>query len=226
MRTSAPASAQRRAYLRTVSLGVPGLLLTGWAPAAAALRSVSIALPREVGPVSDALRAGVELGLHDVTEAARLLGVRLRVHRDGAAADADDAVFVVMKDADGPDGWTDGPAWPARIHTCRLTHWRAGAWSVASSSRPGAASCDWRHDLRVDGAASLNERFARRAGFPMDERAWRGWMAVKVAFDVALRAAAGEHDVRALRFDGHKGQSLRFGEDGHLEQPTYDAVRA
>ena len=45
-------------------------------------------------------------------------------------------------------------------------------------------------------------------------------MAAKVAFEVALRADAGEDDLLALRFDGHKGQPLRFSEDGHLVQPT------
>lgn len=54
----------------------------------------------------------------------------------------------------------------------------------------------------------------------MDAAAWRGWMAAKVAFEVALRFEAGEDDLLALQFDGHKGQPLRFSEDGHLVQPT------
>jgi len=45
-------------------------------------------------------------------------------------------------------------------------------------------------------------------------------MAVKVAFEVALRADAGEDDVHILQFDGHKGEPLHFSEDGHLMQPT------
>jgi len=58
----------------------------------------------------------------------------------------------------------------------------------------------------------------------MDAAAWRGYMAVKVAFEAALRAEAGEDDLLALRFDGHKGQPLRFSEDGHLVQPTCRVV--
>jgi hypothetical protein len=212
--------ADRRACLRTVSLGVPGLLLSGWAPASLPGRPVGIALPRGVGPVSKALLSGVDLGVHDVTEAARLLGVSLVVARDEAAADAPDAVPLVVTDADGPDGWTASGASRPRIHTCRLAAWRRGAWSVASAA-PDASTCDWHEGLHAYGAGALNARFQRRAGFPMDERAWRGWMAVKVAFDVALRAAAGEHEVTVLTFDGHKGRPLRFGEDGHLRQPTY-----
>ena len=168
------------------------------------------------------LQAGVDLGLRDVQEATRLLGVRLEVYRDAAAA-AHQAVRVVVSDLDGPDGWVDIDDQGPRIHTCRLTHWRAGAWSVASAPNPGARVVDWHDQLRADGAAALNARFVRAAGRPMDERAWRGWMAVKVAFDAALRAGAGEHDMQALRFDGHKGHPLRFGDDGHLRQPTYAA---
>ena len=37
---------------------------------------------------------------------------------------------------------------------------------------------------------------------------------------MALRADAGEDDLLALQLDGHKGQPLRFSEDGHLVQPT------
>jgi hypothetical protein len=67
---------------------------------------------------------------------------------------------------------------------------------------------------------ALNARFHQRTGRSMDAAAWHGWMAAKVAFEVALRSDAGEDDLLALRFDGHKGQPLRFSEDGHLVQPT------
>lgn len=223
MSSSAPASAGRRAYLRTVSLGVPGLLLSGWAPATASLRSVGIAVTRPGGATSPALQAGVDLGVQDVEQAARLLGVRLEISRDDAASLAPDTIPVVVRDDDGPASWNGAAPGGPRIHTCRLTRWRDGAWSVASAPRQGGQVVDWHHGLQAHGAAALNARFARVTGRPMDEQAWRGWMAVKVAFDVALRAAAGEHDMRALRFDGHKGQPLRFSEDGHLLQPTYAA---
>lgn len=222
MHSHEPASARRRAYLRAVSLGVPGLLLSGWAPVLASARSLTLALPREVGPVSPALRAGVALGLDDVDEAARLLGLSLSVRRDGDAAEVVDVPWVVVADVDGAAVHAGGAVSGMRIHTCRLAQWRRGAWSVASP--PGRVCLDWHDGLRAHGAGLLNDRFVRRTGVAMDERAWRGWMAVKVAFDVALRASAGERDVRAMRFDGYKGQPLHFGEDGHLVQPTYETA--
>ena len=118
----------------------------------------------------------------------------------------------------GDDAAEAGP----RIYTCPLRAWRPDAWSVASRRPRGTTEeprLDWHPALASPGAAALGARFARRTGAPMDEAAWRGWMAVTVAFEVALRAAAGEDDLLILTFDGHKGAPLRFSEDGHLVQP-------
>jgi len=79
---------------------------------------------------------------------------------------------------------------------------------------------DWHPRIDTPEAASLNARFRQHTGVPMDQEAWRGWMAVQVAFEMAVRSAAGESDPLALSFDGHKGAPLRFSEDGHLVQPT------
>ena len=87
--------------------------------------------------------------------------------------------------------------------------------------RPQETRLDWHPTLDTPAAAQLIARFLRRTGRPMDEAAWRGWMAAKVAFEGGLRSEAGEDDLLALQFlDGHKGQPLRFSEDGHLVQPT------
>lgn len=226
-------SMKRRAYLRTVSLAVPGLLLTGWAPVHAAARPVHLVIREGSGGKGLApLRAGVEFGLEDVTQGARVLHVPLVVHRAGcdpgrAIPCGETAVHVVVAEDDDrhpADGAT--PCGP-RIYTCPLQEWRPDAWSVASA-RPSrlavAPGPDWHTSLNTPEAAQLNARFARRAGVPMDEAAWRGWMAVKVAFETALRADAGEGDLLALRFNGHKGQRLRFSEDNHLVQPTCRVV--
>jgi hypothetical protein len=106
------------------------------------------------------------------------------------------------------------PAGPVRP---RLFH-------VASSHR-GARHVDWHPGLERFGAEQLNERFRRRFGIPMDEPAWRGWMAVKIAAELVLRAPAGSDPTTALAtmsFDGHKGEPLSFEpQDHHLRQPTY-----
>jgi hypothetical protein len=83
---------------------------------------------------------------------------------------------------------------------------------------------DWHPDLDRFGADSLNLRFRRRFGRPMDERAWRGWVAVKLAAELALRGPEPNPAAKleSLSFDGHKGMPLRFApRDHHLVQPVY-----
>jgi len=183
-------------------------------------------------PDAQAIRAGVELGLAEIAVTAGLLSVPLAVSRwpgQGAPAVASAGVHVIAATTDtpsDPDVSVSGPC----IHTCPLKHWRANNWSVAAA--PGAfnptglgtrgpALVEWHPELRRHGASQLNERFAQAADAPMTGAAWRGWMAVKVAFECALRASAGEEDLLALRFDGHKGRLLHFADDGHLVQPVY-----
>jgi hypothetical protein len=87
---------------------------------------------------------------------------------------------------------------------------------------------DWHPSLQKFGADSLNLRFLRRFNQPMDEAAWRGWIAVKLAAELALRypganTGAGAADkIGSLSIDGHKGMPLRFDpQDHHLIQPVY-----
>ncbi|HEY2289574.1 MAG TPA: hypothetical protein VGM86_02625 [Thermoanaerobaculia bacterium] len=87
---------------------------------------------------------------------------------------------------------------------------------------------DWQPDLTKFGADALNLRFRRRFNQPMDEAAWRGWMGVKLAAELALRypgtsaGAAATDKVGELSLDGHKGMPLRFDpKDHHLIQPVY-----
>ena len=83
---------------------------------------------------------------------------------------------------------------------------------------------DWHHDLRKFGADALNLRFSRRFEQPMDEAAWRGWMAVKLVTELALRYpdAIATDKIEELSIDGHKGMPLRFDpRSHHLIQPVY-----
>ena len=83
---------------------------------------------------------------------------------------------------------------------------------------------DWHHDLRKFGADALNLRFSRRFEQPMDEAAWRGWMAVKLVTEMALRYPEGgaADKIEELSIDGHKGMPLRFDpRSHHLIQPVY-----
>jgi hypothetical protein len=87
---------------------------------------------------------------------------------------------------------------------------------------------EWQPDLTRFGADALNLRFRRRFNQPMDEAAWRGWMGVKLAAELALRypgtsaGAAATDKIGELSLDGHKGMPLHFDpKDHHLIQPVY-----
>lgn len=85
---------------------------------------------------------------------------------------------------------------------------------------PGTAvPVAWHPSLRRYGAAQLNERFQARTGRGMDEDAWYGWIAVKLALESALRG----RPLGEARTDGHKGEPLEF-RDGRLHQPLYVVV--
>jgi hypothetical protein len=87
----------------------------------------------------------------------------------------------------------------------------------------------WHPALERFGAAQLNERYRKRFGTDMDERAWAGWMSVKVLLDAALRTGTSDRCTlerfllgAAGRFDGHKGVPLFFDpETRELVQPLY-----
>ncbi|HTU99192.1 MAG TPA: hypothetical protein VMF13_01540 [Luteitalea sp.] len=218
-------------------LAVPGLILSGWAPARAQAARIHLVIRnrsvRASQPADEALQRGISLGLADVARAAALMGATLDVQHVSGDETADPvqggAVEVVASHQD--PGETAASEAVLRIHTAPLRDWRPDEWSVASrgdgESVPddvpvkSVSGVEWHPRLVRDGAAALNARFRRHAGAAMDAAAWRGWMAVRVAFDAALRAIAGEADLLAQTFEGHKGQPLRFAEDGHLQQPTY-----
>jgi hypothetical protein len=208
-------------------MAVPGFLLSGWAPARAANRAVHIGIRDLTSGGHDSLRKGIAFGMAEVTQTARLTHAPVVFHRVGghsAVLSSDVVVEVVVSAAD--DGAPDlGGAGVTCVYTCPLREWRPDAWSVASRPGHGAepmpVTHDWHPALTRSGAAQLNARFMQHAGAPMDEAAWRGWMAVKVAYETAMRLHAGEPDLLALEFDGYKGSPLRFAEDGHLRQPTF-----
>jgi hypothetical protein len=100
-----------------------------------------------------------------------------------------------------------------------------GRWTFRV--RAEGARREWDPTLERFGAGELNERFRRHAGRPMTADAWCGWVAVKAIAEAALHARSLEpadvaDALRALRFDGHKGEPLSFDERQRLVQPTYE----
>ena len=99
----------------------------------------------------------------------------------------------------------------------------------ATRESGGAAPVLWHGGLARYGAAQLNQRFARQFGVPPDASTWASWMAMKILWQGALDAHAGDAARLAARltseeaeFDGHKGEALRFDPSTHqLRQPLF-----
>jgi hypothetical protein len=103
---------------------------------------------------------------------------------------------------------------------------------------PGAAALRqarvWHPALERFGAQQLNERYRRFSGQAMDDNAFLGWLAAKLAFELPLRARTTHPDSLAAfarsgraRFDGHKGIALSFDSvTGVLSQPLYQTEGA
>jgi ABC-type branched-subunit amino acid transport system substrate-binding protein len=87
----------------------------------------------------------------------------------------------------------------------------------------------WHSSLDRFGADQLNQRFERRYGRKMDDAAWAGWAALKVAWEAAMRGNAGDGAAIAAyleseraEMDGQKGWPLSFRPwDHQLRQPLY-----
>jgi ABC-type branched-subunit amino acid transport system substrate-binding protein len=103
---------------------------------------------------------------------------------------------------------------------------------AAVSAAPAARAVLWHSSLTRYGAGQINDRYVEAMKAPMSESAWTGWLAVKIAFDAAQRAATGDGAALAAHltaertvFDGHKGAALAFlPGTQELRQPLYIIV--
>jgi hypothetical protein len=160
---------------------------------------------------------GVLLGVEEAERTAGLLQVKLRWAPSGEILIGREAPAKLSVPflAAGPPEET-----PVRPRVFRVASSPRVRGEVLARFSKGLRVVDWHPDLKRFGAEQLNERFHRRFGRPMDEASWRGWMAVKIAAEVALRGGILQQ-LGDSGFDGHKGTQLRFGEDHHLIQPVY-----
>lgn len=197
---------------------------------------------------------GATLGAEEAARTGALFGtpVVLRVALAGdsaAAARAVDATFagarpslIVAGDA-APAACTALARASARLEIalldggCTLPDSLRGAtvFSLFPAADPVRGPADstrlelWHWSLERFGGEQLNQRYERRFAEHMSSRAWAGWLAAKIALDLALRS----HSVRAsallarlrdpaAQFDGQKGRPLFFSrEQRRLVQPLY-----
>ena len=168
-------------------------------------------------PAADA-RRGIDLGIAEMSQTARLLKRDVQEVTAQSAADSLDAVIV-------------GPRAPRTART-RVPHVHLGAlpkdggscsFTVATLAQDHEVT--WHSSLNRYGASELNERFVKRYGTGMTPDGYAGWIAVKAVVEAALRPVATNDKCTALgrlRFDGHKGRPLAFDPVSRvLQQPLY-----
>ncbi len=106
----------------------------------------------------------------------------------------------------------------ARMKADALEQWRHKQPETKATAR------GWHHDFKKFAARDLNKRFKKRFKMNMDEKAWAGWAAVKMASDTVARTGLTtaapilrylKHD---LGFDGQKGSNMNFRDTGQLRQ--------
>jgi hypothetical protein len=97
-------------------------------------------------------------------------------------------------------------------------------WLKAHADRPATAAA-WHADFEKYAARDLNKRFRKAFDRPMDDAAWAGWAAVKMASDSVAREGIRDGGAllaylrSSLSFDGQKGVDMSFRDTGQLRQP-------
>jgi hypothetical protein len=224
--------------------------LAGGAPGAPTALVIAVALPE----ASDAKR-GAQLGAQEAAHAARLFGAELDVRwiepAQWRADVATAATPVVISSAAAigaaelvrlareqqlpvlnvePRGLALRACDPLLFHIAPSEQMLHAARAQAQQKVTDDDSVAyWHPSLERYGAAQLNERYRRAHGRDMNEAAWAGWFAVKLAWEAAQRTGSSEpRDLatfligeRAI-FDGHKGMPLSFrAQTQQLRQPVY-----
>ncbi len=96
-------------------------------------------------------------------------------------------------------------------------------WQRKAPDQPAAPRA-WESTMRKYSATQLNTRYREHAGEAMDDEAWAGWVAVKVATDQLAGGsiASPEALIAALKapitFDGIKGVPQSFRPNGQMRQ--------
>jgi hypothetical protein len=206
------------------------------AGALAGLRSEALAAAKPVplgillDPDTPAGR-GAQLGLEESQRLGELLHLAFIPSETSSYAliglDAPKVEPAALFLAVAPPGAAPEPVWPHVYYVASSPALRRQALD-RHKDRTDLKVIDWHPGLQKFGAESLKLRFLHRFKQPMDEASWRGWMAVKVATELALRFPGTNARARAtdkvadLAIDGHKGMPLRFDpQDHHLIQPVY-----
>ena len=99
-----------------------------------------------------------------------------------------------------------------------ITQWQRGRVRLRQTAT------GWHYSFKKYAAAQLNKRYEEKYNEPMSEVAWAGWASIKIISDTIARFPdSGDllYSMKTnLKFDGQKGVSMTFRENGQLRQPV------
>jgi len=219
----------RRAFVRAVGGAAVSFL---WLPVPTDKLTIGVARPA----LDDSFLNGVRMGVDEASRTAALFhkGVAMREVSRRSISGAD-VVIACVNDSELRElaglceqhGVTllncASRSNELRRNLCRKTTYHVQASEAMYDDAAKLAHASrivlWDAKLERYGAAQLNDRYRAFAKQPMDDFAWAGWFAVKVAWESFAR---GSRDLTSVEFDGHKGAQLSFRSwDHQLRQPLY-----
>ncbi len=222
------------------------MLTTGALPAADASPAEIVFV--YAGPTPGAALQGALQGLQEANLQGRFLGKSFRLVQNPRADDGQllkkaAAVFLAGDSAaisSGSTNYRTKPVFnltadddrlrsaclPNVLHVAPSLQMKKDAEAQWHKVHPDttATAHAWHARFEKYSGLQLNNRFHKAHGQPMDDDAWAGWAAVKMAADSILRSQAHESQKlleflrRKLTFDGQKGVDMNFRADGQLRQ--------
>jgi len=232
--------------IRTIRY-IPFLFLAFSFPAAAETREYRIAY---VGDSAHMAYLGVLQGLDEANLQGQFLGQRytLDVFPVNEALQADYSAYIAVAVAADRDTFLEltgrlagmpvfnlaledddlrAACLANALHIIPSRQMKADAVAQWRQKNPDshAVAQTWHPDFVKFAARDLNKRFLKAHNTPMDDNAWAGWAAIKMASDTIARenittpAALLEFLKTGLVFDGQMGVELNFRPTGQLRQP-------
>lgn len=222
------------------------ILLATVTAGAADLTEVNFAF---IGTTDSSAHRGVVQGIHEANLQGQFLGQRysLEAFRGDDLDTLDPGRFIAIIVATNADDlgqagarFSGHPVFNVSVHddapreACapNLLHVIPSARMLADAraqwlqKNPGAdvTPSGWHPDFVKFAARDLNKRYKKRFSQPMDQYAWAGWAALKMASDSVVRhniiapGALLEFLKTSLAFDGQKGLNMNFRDTGQLRQ--------
>ncbi|MBI2801966.1 MAG: hypothetical protein HYX63_17090 [Gammaproteobacteria bacterium] len=221
------------------------LIFSWWLAAAAAPLEVKLAY---IGAINSSAHQGALQGLEEAQQQGDFLGQHYTLVELAAVADPIDASAVIAAlpavelvavaaahptlpvfNVTRPDDALRTQCKTNLLHVIPNTKTLVDAlaqWRVAHPEAKTVQAQAWHADFEKYSASQLNNRYREKFKQPMDDAAWAGWAAVKLLSDLAAREQSADPAVllKALRehlaFDGQKGVTMSFRDNGQLRQPV------